>query len=946
MTTGGRTSRRGCWISAAVFFLAMAAFGAALAGLVVYLPMASGRWDLLPSMIGSLRHGWSSRLDPTPLPVSRAAAVDLRPHPALHLSARAGALDRNRRFEVRRLDRARLDRLAAATGNAVYAPVAAFDVDSGMQEGERFPGSLRLAFRPAELGIPEELWPYLQIAHVDPAGGLHPLRTRREGREVVSEVRHNSPFALTLVAIVGLKVLYLVDQVSKGALSDWHEDTVGGFRFYWPRTLPPRDTPEHRALDARLKKKWEEYRTRDVLADGDTPIWAARLRLYLSDPEVKAAYQLFHDPEWKKKHYYPPQVVHMVEAFQHAGEYLFETRGFRRRADLIEVYGLSPWTYDKKDAYAYTKDGHFTYPYVHVNLDLVPSSFPAHGGGEQGRADDLNTTAVHELFHVVQKEYFNWTKYANVSQAWGGGMFAWFGEATAVVLEEEAKAHYLGKRWNASRFPLTYDEGKFLGLMKLPLDAQGESEEQTTHKGYAASRFLLALRDRYYVANRDAFLPGLLEAFASFRSGPVDALAKVTSGSETTLGADYLLFVARSAWPIYDNVPPPQEANLGRARPLVRWPYTGPLAAPGFAVKWRGLDAGDLKSGKLLVRVHRSIDDAVYNRLGWNRSRATQFQVLTKPYAVHALAKAPVANPQAAAMAIQRVEAYARPPGWLTSAARVMSGPRRETAALLLLPPKAPPKLKIDEKRQVLHISIPPSVLWREGEIKEYRVKFHGPAGTKPVVVGLGDATEADINWAQIAEAQEEGTINVLSPLSAVIEQIEVQDLEDMMAIAEWFTLYTGQGVGQKISYYEVAKGDLDDPKDAGVEGPESEVFQVPIEGMALGGIGALMAGEWTGRILLVHTPASLSWEGGRGRVEWGGQSFRFDSNWDQAEKAFKLKLYAREGEREVPTGMTLYLRQLTRDRLWLGAPPIVFHRPNAPEKKGGFFDWFFGARQ
>jgi hypothetical protein len=153
--------------------------------------------------------------------------------------------------------------------------------------------------------------------------------------------------------------------------------------------------------------------------------------------------------------------------------------------------------------------------------------------------------------------------------------------------------------------------------------------------------------------------------------------------------------------------------------------------------------------------------------------------------------------------------------------------------------------------------------------------------------------------------------------------------------------------MAQKISYYEVAKGDPEDPGDRGVDGPESEVFEVPVEGLSLGGTSFDPLGEWVGQIMLVHVKATLNFDGNGGRLQYGGESLRFDAKWDGGQKAYLLTLYAREGEREVPTGMTLYLRRLTRERLWLGAPPIVFHRPNAPrERQGGFFDWFFGERR
>jgi len=932
-------------LAAGCLVLAFGGLVAAVGGLAIALAAPSGRWDLLPSMVVSLRHGWSGRLNPARPPASTTAALDLHPTRAFRLSAPAGALDRPRRFEVRALGRPELERMVAASGNTVYAPVAAVDVDGGLKEGEALPGELRLAFRPGELGIPESLWPHLRIVHVDPEKKLHPLRTRREGDEVVSEVRHNSAFALALVAIVGLEVLYVVDQASKGALGDWHEDEVDSFRFYWPRSLAARDTPEHRALNEALARKWEEYRQRDVLTDGDTPVWTARLRLYLQDPVVEAAYARFHDPEWKKRHYYPAKVAHMVDAFQKAGRYLFDVRGFRRRCEAIEVYGLAPWTYPNTDVYAYTKDGHFSYPYVHVNLDRVPDAWPA-ARADVERADDLNTTAVHELFHVVQKEYFNWTKYANPTQVWSGGRFVWFAEATALVLEEEAKDHYLREGWNQLRFPLTYDESRFIGLLKLPLDAEGADETEAGHKGYAASRFLLALRERYYGSNGNAFLPTVLDSFSGFRMGPVDALVKATSQSEAVLGADYLLYASSKAFPIYNNTPAPLEAVLGRQRPLVRWEYTGPLSSPGFTLRWRGLAAEDQKAAKLVVRTHRSIDDGVYNRWGWMRGAATDWHTITTPYLATPLSAASVVNASAASIVLQRVETYTSEPSRLGQMAAMVSSRRHETTGLLLLPPTAPPKLRLDREKRTLHIELPPSTLWNEGELKEYRVKFHGAAGGKPMVVGLRDKTTADIQLDQLLAAQEGEHSGLLDPALQALKYLELQDLKDLLAISDWLAQRSGQGTPMSVSYYEVAKGDPEAAEDEGIDGPESAVFKVPVEAVALGGTDFEIGGDWSGQIMIAHIPATLKISGPGGTLAYGSQIVPFERQWDADQKADCLKLMVREGGRVSPSGITVYLRRLPGGRLWLSAPPIVFYRPDVKQEPptGGFFGWLTGA--
>ena len=852
--------------------------------------------------------------------------------------------NRPRDFRARPLDIGQLETLAQGSANTFFAPVAGFDLDGGLAEGELLPGELTLAFDPSAFGIPRELWPHLSVAHVDTTGRLHPLRTRQQGSEVVAEVRHNSPYVLALVAALALK--YVVDQGAKGAFADELADSVGEFRFFWPAAMPPRNTPEHRRIDEILQRRWKVYKDQPVPPDDPRPAWSVRLGRYLADPEVMAAYRDFRNPEWKKQNYYPAKVVHMVDAFQKAADYLLRVRRFRRRGDLIEIHGLDRWT-QAADIYAYTKDEHFTYPYIQVNFTKVPATWPATGDGLDQR-DDLNTTAVHELFHVVQKEYFNWTKYLNPTQVFYGSKFVWFSEATALVLEEEAKDHYMAAGWNHKRFPLTYGESKFIGLYKLPLGAEGATETEAGHKGYAASRFLLTLRDRYYTANKAAFLPTLLDSFSSFRVGAVDALVKSTSQSETVLGSDYLLFCSRNAYPIYQNAPAVKEVVLGRGRPVASWGLTGALSSPGLAIKWRGLAPEDLKKAKLLLRTNHSIEDQVYNRWGWFRAEKTEFRTITAPYLVLSPASAPVANAAHSSVAIQRVESYAKDPGWLTSGARLVAdgvtGRRHETTALLLLPPKEAPKLRLDTEAQALHVEIPPSRLWTAGELKELRVRIHNPVGGRPLTFGLGGKTTADIKWDQIFGTEPGAEALPRQGLAGLLAFITPQDIEDMMAVAEWFSLYRGKGLSLQVSYLEVAKGDPLDPKDPGVEGPESEIFKVPVDGMTLAGLNYDVQGSWRGQIMLFHSPVMLSVEGDGGTLSHSGTTYRFRSVWSAKEMAYELTPFVREGNRETPAGITLYLRRLPGERLWLGAPPVVFHREKAA-KQPGFWDWLFGRK-
>ncbi len=539
------------WGAAAFALMVIFAIG----GLCLYLPWESGRWDLLPSMVTSIWHnGWSGRLNPV-VDAGQGAtpALDSTPASGIRLTAPAGALDRPRQFRATAYSEEQLTSLLQTTPDSIIAPVAGYDIDAGMSENDLFNGQVKLAFDMQKLNIPKELWGSVSVARLAPDGTLQHMVTNREGQTGSCQIRHNNPFLL-LIMILGLKTLYVTDQISKGAL----DNTLGCdvdpfFRVEWPRSLPLRETAERRALDQEFKDLWDRYKPPEAQKN-DARILTRQFKLYMADPHVQKAYATFHDIEWKKKYYLPAQVAHVVDAFQKAGSYIFDVRRFRKRGERIEVRCLTPWT-GNRETFGYAKDGHFTYPYIHMNLDKVPAVDTA---DTRYALDNLRVTAVHELFHICQKEYYNWSKYANPGQVWGGGANHWFMEATALVFEEEAKDHYIGKTWNR-QFPLTADNlyssqtaspghsrKQLHAYFKIPMDSGG-GETESAHRGYAASQFLLDLRSRYYSRNLEAFLPAVLGAFGTFRSGPVDALIKATSGSEMIFGADYLLFCAQRA---------------------------------------------------------------------------------------------------------------------------------------------------------------------------------------------------------------------------------------------------------------------------------------------------------------------------------------------------------------------------------------------------------------
>lgn len=901
---------------------------------LAFLLWEGGRPALLPSQVLSLaRNGWSGRLRPAPLPGTGTPALDVSPHPGLRLTAPPGALDRARVFRARVLDGGELDAAVATLPGMV--PAAGFELDAGMADDECFAGPVRLAWDPGALGIPAAAARRLQLVRLAPDGKIQHLATRVEDGKVVAELRHNGIFFAIFLGFAGWEVITLVkDQWDKGTFGDERWDRAGPFTVCWPRTLALANTPEYLQVEGVLKARWDAAMASPAQGS-DRQVWTGRYYRYLADPEVQRLQKVLEDPAWKREHYYPPAVSNALDAFDRAYAYLHTTRGFKKRWDQIELHFQDPWK-GSPDAFAYTLDGSYTYPYVNVHLALVPK-VRHRAPGASPAMDELHTTALHELFHVVQKEYFNWTKYLNWSQFRGGGRFVWFAEATAVLLEEDAEPYYIAQGW-VKVFKKTYQEGKFSGLFKLPLDREGKDEEETQHKGYGASRFLLSLQSRYYGANKDAFLKALMEAFGTFRTGPVDALAKVTSQSEKVLAADYQVFCAKEAWPIYTFFPLAQGGDLTAQAPKRAWTEaTGPLSSPCFELRWKSVPDADLKGAKVLLRTHRGLDKGIQHRWGWNRGPATAFTSVTAPDAVAEIAASGHPTPSQAKMAVQRVEAYAASP-WF-------AGSGDTTSALLLLRPKAPPSIRLNPDRKTLRIEVPETPLWRLGESREIRVRFHGSlSGGRPLPISLGKGRlAADVELGQIMGTQFADAAQA-SLLKEALKAVSPQDIEDMIAISEFLQGVAGQKPEIRVSYSEVVAPDPEDPEAPGVEGPESEIFKVPAE-VQPANLAFDLSGTWRGQVLLVHKPIVFQ-PGAPGTILMGGESPLYVRFGDAAPHGGReLQVLERTPQGMVPAGASVYVYRLPGRKLWLTIPPAVLRREGEEKEAApGWWAWLRGG--
>jgi len=873
------------------------------------------------------------------------AAIDVKPDAAVRITAPAGALDINREFTVRRIDLETLPSEEIFDSFSVGVPLAAFDIDAGMEPDDLFVQPVRFAFDLDELNVPESLREHLEIVRLDSSGNREVLVGNRSGRWLGCDLRHNGVFQLLAIFTSLVPVLAAKDHATKwggvGEMlgNEYGVFTTARFQIWFPaRKIPIRRTPEFLEVQRILEEKKHYYlQEMQVLQDPKEPPVTPldRLAMYAADEDVIHAEGRLHDHEFLVKYVLPYPVVHSLGALDRAGKYIWEYRKFRAPSTKIDV--ILPLNYKGGNAYGISDDGHFTYPFIHLNTFAIPDLPPETANPYV--LDELDTTVLHELFHVVQKEYFNWSKYLSPGQIWGGNRYVWVAEATVLVLEEDAEPFYRSKGWTRGHFGKTFFAKTHMGWYKLPLDIPLDTESKAQSMGYGASRFLLALRDRYYALNPDAFLKRYLETFGTFRS-PVEALSEVTSRSALVLGADFHLFCARHVDEIVDGLAPPSAKFALRAsHPVARWPLeAAPLSSAIGIFDYSKIDEKQL--GKALLVVRTDVADGVRMTTRYSQTSSKGWRTIDKSL--------PGIQTEANGhqLTVQRIdpspgEWYSRPiASWFEEA---------RTTVTLVEQPTTPPRVELLEGEGMIRIEFPESPLEPHGELlrREARIAF---PNTRAVTIAFTEGRSGDVAWRQIAR---EGAARALKGMDPRIDRVFLpQDLDDMLAIWSAFRGVMGdENLNLEIRYRLVVKRrEIDNPESTGVDGPWSKVFTVPIKAPMPNGHPGDVSGEWRGQVMLVHKPIRLNliMDGlnVRGAILFDGRPIYLEGQWIPEEFGWKCILNNPDPDQPVVSFIEPYLRALPDGGLWLAAPPAVLRHPKPktdPEEAGFLQRWLGG---
>lgn len=898
--------------------------------IVAMIPLArSGRFGLAPDVIAGAFKGERGAIPRPAAPVrSDVKALKAKPMPGVRIDAPRGALDRERTFTGRELDSTELAAAQAAlkTQGGLIA-LGGYDIDAGMQPEDLFREPVIMEFDFEELGIPKELWDQVGIANVDESGTVSLVPGDLKGSTYSIETRHNGVW-LTALLIAASTGLVIADQlkIPAGDFSAiyWKPGTLR-WRVMYPASWPPADPQAVAQADAEMGR----LNTKHGLVDGDKlPVGehVKRLQALDADPEYQALKEQVQDEKWKLDKFLPVRVKHAIVALDRASDYM-DKRGFKRPG--VERFGqvTDVFVVDKSlgpESYGLAHNEWTISPFIVLDGTKLPDADAASFTADQkARFDEMQLTAMHELFHVVQAAYVFIERDRNL----------WFNETTAVVLEQEAKSYYLDEKKYATSWPTTK---RFYAAFFDPIefyDFWNEAPNQS--HGYGQSLFFEFLRDHHYSTGgaKEQFLPKLLEDFGSFRGGAIKSLYRTTGGTPESLERAFYQFTYVRAGELQTGH---QQITAGRKKlkskltektPVATLTQKNPVHVMRFAeggapISTRILEleiegaskaAGGPKPGDpvYILSTNGIEQHGAVVRLGiptastktWDEIRGgcvlpTQFQTY-----------------------IMRAEPYLKTPSAIANAGEIdAQGP----IVFGMLQGDAP---TVEVKDELVKISWKPSaaagIKRADGSralISRYRVTLISPNG-RPTVFGA-DEPRVEIPVAvvdKIVQAEERSKKN---QVFKALHGIGQRDLITLMNISE--AVGGGDQPKIKVSYQEVAA------IPGAPAGPHSKVaeFEYGDEAREFGGV----TGVWGGNVPFSEGQMMRLdlIEGGGGDIigtmHWG-ETIPVKGSWDSKTRSWSLR--GRESNVWMPMFLVFEgrLLKLPGQKLYMVAPPALLSR-------------------
>jgi hypothetical protein len=880
------------------------------------------------------------------------AALDVTPAPGLRLQAARGALDKPRTFTASRLPDTDLPAIQAQIGTHPYFVGPTFRLDSGMKAEELFHDEVTVHFDLAALGIDAVLWPHLAAVQVLDDGTVVRPSCRLENGSLQAGIRHNGVISTVVVTtVIGLIGFYGYHESVKSQGLTWVHDATPRYCVYWSPNLPPA------TLSTDLRQEIQtiagiaaEYNLRRGANGGIEGNWLAYYR-FLRDPRLVGLEfsSKYAQAAWRRQHLWPVQVQNGVEALDAGYEYLVTRRGFLRPG-VFDVYFRPdlPGTTADDLKFGEASSNRLFQSHMDLNARIIPA---VRRGSPQLTAtatlwlNELYTTAVHELFHIIQRSYY----YIETTK------HLWFMEAAAVALEDDAREYYLGRASGSPKPPLvtefkvtdsTTHRPCFSRTMNL---TEGTTTELQQH-GYGQSTFFLRLRDTDSRYSDDEFLPTLMR---TYRSYDVPTTLQRMCYTDKPLGACFRQFardfradfIERRLFQLRKCTlsEPYGHYTQTKWEPLSQTIHCIALAPP------LGTSVRNMAAARAVIRW----DDPAAERLDWSwTGNIRQGWTDLSGAALRRGCSLPIASVSAELrLYVQGVQAFEKAPDESPAATPFLYW--------YLVPPPAP-KVTLetaDPKRRRLNIEVNPSPLKNAPRslVKEWRVTLTDPKTRRKMTVG-SKTPRFDLKLAHVETVLGLfGRIDFSDKLWEQATAYLTQKLGFPVLLEDMWVMYEFSLVLQNIAMrqidptaaattdvkLEVTVAEVADTLDE-IVGPDGATATIVIPDPQRGYTDGPVIGKWASRMLLFgplipgfpQVPIEITGRTGagiQGKLKYD-QWFTFKGEWKPQYQGWEIMCWTipTAGRRSEPLGLPLYLFPLRGRMMYMPYPPLVYRPEGA----------------
>ncbi|MCL2694108.1 MAG: zinc ribbon domain-containing protein, partial [Oscillospiraceae bacterium] len=490
-------------------------------------------------------------------------AFEITPAEGLKISAEENALDKDRIWTVREPSGDEFNKAldALENGAADMLIAAAYEIDAGLGDNEKFPGSFQMEFDLSLMDIPAAAYEDLRVYRVGGNGSVMELPSKLTGKKLVCDSRQNS---LIVVGAIAAGILLGKDFADEKKWEGFPRNVEAGreemfamlgveiretddegaklrFCVYWSAANAP-------AFQEQIKTMLDEYKPIKAAADkkyGNPGKWNfidRRLKdnyiigeLYIN-PLYYEAKRTLLDKDWVYDNCTTDAAKNTINAVKAAMMYL----------DIDEMI-YAPFTVT--DIIIKPNLGNLgssvnpfeSPPYIEIDED--------HAGTER---DNLFLTVAHEMLHVYQ------TSYTVVE--WDADSTFW--EMTAIYFESKCRDDYYRDQIIRSRPDLT--ETDWHEMLVTPMDdmpTYGKTSDDrnmnAVRHGYVLGRFLLYLKNR---KSMQFTTSELLDSYRDTRK-PVAAVCGALNLTEKEFEDLYLGFIKHESDDIYER------SNGGKAEP-------------------------------------------------------------------------------------------------------------------------------------------------------------------------------------------------------------------------------------------------------------------------------------------------------------------------------------------------------------------------------------------